>query len=348
MMKKRYSVVFLVMLLWLFVTLQVSAAEKKTAINVSLSKTSVTLYKGQKITLTASVTGSSKAVSWKTSNKSIATVSKKGTNKAQIVAKKTGTVTIKAYIGKSVAQTKITVKKPTTTLNKTSVSITKGSTKQLKASVNGSSQKVTWSTSNKKVAKVSSTGKVTAVKAGTATITAKANGVTAKCKVTVKNEAVTEVKLKYNSLSNAYESYTIQGLSQKGKTVWEFSTGKKYLSGAQISEVAVTSDDNYVYLIEHSYFYKLNKATGKKIKQKKINISGITSLYADENNVYAVQFLGDDVVYVISKNGALMRTISFNSKGNGGAAIKGKTGNYLVIGFDFAYPEGYTTYVPVS
>ena len=47
------------------------------------------------------------------------------------------------------------------------------------AKVNGSYSKVTWSTSNSKVATVSSSGKVTAKKAGTVTITAKANGKTA-------------------------------------------------------------------------------------------------------------------------------------------------------------------------
>lgn len=335
------------MLLWLLATMQVFAAGQKDTLKVSLSKTSVTLYKGQKTTLKALVTGSSKKVSWKTSDKSIATVSKKGTNKAQIVAKKAGTVKITAYIGKTTATAKVTVKKPTIKLNKSIMSVTKGSTKQLTASVHGSSQKVIWSTDNKKVVKVSSTGKITAVKAGTATVTAKANGVTAKCKVTVKNTAVTEIKLKYNYLSNLHESYTIQGLSKSGKIIWEFSTGKKYQS-CQVSEVAVTSDDSYAYVIEKSCFYKLDKATGKKIKQTKIDVSGITELYLDtNNNLYAVAFLGDDVVYVISKNGTLVKKIPFDSKGNGGAFIKGKTGNYLMIGFDFAYPD-YTAYVRVS
>jgi uncharacterized protein YjdB len=46
---------------------------------------------------------------------------------------------------------------------------------------------VTWSSSNTAVAKVSSTGLVTAVKKGTATITVKTSdgGKTATCKITV-------------------------------------------------------------------------------------------------------------------------------------------------------------------
>lgn len=55
---------------------------------------------------------------------------------------------------------------------------------------------VTWSTSNKNVATVSSKGKVTAKKIGSATITCSApNGVTAKCKVTVKPIYVSSITL---------------------------------------------------------------------------------------------------------------------------------------------------------
>ena len=48
------------------------------------------------------------------------------------------------------------------------------------------SDKVTWQSSNKKVATVNKSGKVTAKKAGKATITVKANGKKATCKITVK------------------------------------------------------------------------------------------------------------------------------------------------------------------
>lgn len=59
-----------------------------------------------------------------------------------------------------------------------------GQTYKLKAS--GTKKKVKWSSSNPKVARVNSSGRVMAKKTGTVTITAKANGKTAKCKVTVK------------------------------------------------------------------------------------------------------------------------------------------------------------------
>ena len=73
------------------------------------------------------------------------------------------------------------------TLNKANLSIKKGSSSTLKATVKGASG-ATWKSSNSAVASVSSAGKVTAKKKGTAVITAttKTGGKKATCKVTVK------------------------------------------------------------------------------------------------------------------------------------------------------------------
>ena len=75
-------------------------------------------------------------------------------------------------------------------LNKSSVTLYVNGTKTtiLKATVTGKSKKVTWSSSNSKVASVKS-GKVTAKKVGTATITVKANGKSARCKIVVKKKS---------------------------------------------------------------------------------------------------------------------------------------------------------------
>lgn len=85
---------------------------------------------------------------------------------------------------------KVTVTVPVTSikLDKSSVTLKKGETSQLTATVSpadATNKTVTYSSSNTKVAKVSSSGKITAVGGGTATITAKAGGKTATCKVTV-------------------------------------------------------------------------------------------------------------------------------------------------------------------
>lgn len=68
-------------------------------------------------------------------------------------------------------------------LNKTDVSLAVGESVSLK--VTGTKQKATWSSSDKSVAAVTKSGKVTAKKTGKATVSAKLKKKTLKCKVTV-------------------------------------------------------------------------------------------------------------------------------------------------------------------
>ena len=93
----------------------------------------------------------------------------------------------------SVSNGKITITVPDVSvtgisLDKTSVSLKKGESTTLKATVkpdNATNKTVTYTSSNTKVATVNSSGKVTAVGGGKATITAKAGSKTATCTVTV-------------------------------------------------------------------------------------------------------------------------------------------------------------------
>lgn len=80
-------------------------------------------------------------------------------------------------------------------MDKTKAAIAVNGSVTLKPTVKGPSQTVKWSSSNNKIATVSSTGKVSGVAAGTVTITATANGVKTTCKVTV-------VKLASPTLTN--------------------------------------------------------------------------------------------------------------------------------------------------
>ncbi len=88
------------------------------------------------------------------------------------------------------AKVAATVKATSVKLNKTSLSLNTGATSTLTATVSSTAtnKKVTWTSSNSSVATVDSTGKVTAKKAGTATITCKTadgSNKSATCKVTV-------------------------------------------------------------------------------------------------------------------------------------------------------------------
>ena len=149
--------------------------------SVKFAKKSAVLYKGKTATVKATLAGVS-SVTYKSSNTKIATVnSKTGTVKGI----KAGTVTITATSGKLKATYKLTVKNPTFTLTKSSATIAKGKTTTIKSKAAPAS-KVTYISSNKKVATVTSKGVVKGIRKGKATITVKCNGITKKFVVTVK------------------------------------------------------------------------------------------------------------------------------------------------------------------
>lgn len=81
--------------------------------------------------------------------------------------------------------------------------------------ISGTSKKVKWSSSNKKVATISSKGKVTAKKKGKVTITAKVSGKKYKCKIIVEkptlNKTTTKIAL------NQKETIKVAGTTQKVK-----------------------------------------------------------------------------------------------------------------------------------
>lgn len=150
------------------------------AATVKLNKKSVSVIVTKTVQL--KVVNNKKKVKWTTSNKKIATVSKKGVVKG----KKPGKATITAKVGKKSYKCKVTVK---VGLNYTKKSLKKGNTLTLK--LLGNSKKVKWSSSKKSVATVTSKGKVKAVNAGSATITAKVGSKKYKCKITVVNPSPT-------------------------------------------------------------------------------------------------------------------------------------------------------------
>ena len=163
---------------------------------ISLNNSTLSLYVAGTSTLTASTVPSGQTVTWKSDNTSVATVSG-----GKVTAVAAGTANITASItvnGKTYtsAACKVTVTKPTITISKSSLSMFIGDTSTLTATINPTGQTITWKSSNTGVATVNSSGKITAVAAGTANITASitVNGKTytsSACAVTVKTPAVT-------------------------------------------------------------------------------------------------------------------------------------------------------------
>ena len=173
------------------------APETILATGITLNKSSLTLTSaGQTSTLVATVTPSNatnKSVTWTSSNTSVATVSSTGV----VTAKANGTtnITAKTADGTNLtAQCTVTVdiKATSITLNQSALSFTAANqTATLVATVTPSTaanKNVTWTSSNTNVVTVDNNGLVTAVAAGSATITATTNdgtNLSASCEVTV-------------------------------------------------------------------------------------------------------------------------------------------------------------------
>ena len=97
-------------------------------------------------------------------------------------------------------------------LSQTTLSIAKGGTTTLNATVgphNATDKTVTWSSSNSSVATVDK-GTVSAIAVGTATITATASGKTATCEVTVTPKGITSIRLEQGAAElNINEVFTL-------------------------------------------------------------------------------------------------------------------------------------------
>ena len=195
---------------------------------VKLDKTEVVINKGKTTTLTATVSPSSltdKSVTWKSSNTKVATVTSKG----KVKGVKAGTATITCTSNATGLKTTCEVTVGYVKLDQTEVTVKKGKTVTLKATVYPSSledRSVTWESSNTKVAIVSSKGKVKGVKAGTATITCTSNatGLKTTCKVTVTasagsrsleggdNDEVTEIdEIVVSAVIEPFDVYDLSG-----------------------------------------------------------------------------------------------------------------------------------------
>ncbi len=156
---------------------------------VKLSKTKATIEKGKTLTLKATITPSDlpdKSVTWTSSDTKVATVTSAG----KVKGVKTGTATITCTSNSTGAKATCEVTVGSVKLDQTEIVVEKTKTKTLTATVYPSTltdKSVTWSSSDTKIATVSSKGKVKGVKTGTATITCTSNatGLSTTCKVTV-------------------------------------------------------------------------------------------------------------------------------------------------------------------
>lgn len=126
-------------------------------------------------------------------------------------------------------------------------SITLAPKEKCKLYLYGTSKKCKWSSTNKKVATVSKTGRITAKKAGKATIKAKYGKKTKKCNVVVKNAAITD--------DNSYYEYTIKfnNSTKKSKSIATNDTDDRQVSLEKTEVALVAGESTYISLSNSEY-----------------------------------------------------------------------------------------------
>lgn len=150
----------------------VVTVKKSLAKAVSLNKTSAKLLIGGTLQLKLNNATGSK-VSWKTSNKNIATVDKNG----KVVPKKAGKATITATYNKKSYKCTITIPQPSITPDDVYALELDDSVTFKVSNIKGS---VAWKSSDTSVAEINSLGKIRPKKAGRTTITARIGSYTIK------------------------------------------------------------------------------------------------------------------------------------------------------------------------
>ena len=191
---------------------------------VVLSRYNCNLKIGQSFYLIG-VASNGKRVTWKSSKSSIASVNTYG----QVTAKKAGTCKITGRVSGGEASCNVTVEPTKITLSSTAVKLENGAVTRIKGSTSNGSA-IIWKSQKSSVATVDVNGRIVAVKPGETYITAKADGSTAKCKVTVKKPIIA---LNMYSLSlYRGQSKVLKVTASSGRKV-TFKSKKK--SGAKVN-----------------------------------------------------------------------------------------------------------------
>ena len=232
-------------------------AKPVSVTGVKLDKAELTLKEGESAALTATVEpvgATNKKVSWSSNNASVATVDAEG--KVTAVSSGEAAIIVTTEDGGHTATCTVTVLKRATgvTLDKTSITIVKGGTAKLTATVtpySAADKNVTWKSSDEKIATVDESGNVFGVGFGTTsvTVTTEDGGFSAACevRVTLASPEITNavagennIKVEWNSVSGA-TSYEV-GYKKTVASDWNVSGT---MSGTSHSITGLEAETSY-------------------------------------------------------------------------------------------------------
>ena len=182
---------------------------------------------------------------WSSDNADIATVNEKGVVTAVAEGRTYINVNIKDRFESDYVEVYVEPDNPTKiTLNKTKATLYAGDTLSLKVSLTPEETEtaLTWTSSKPKVAKVSSKGKVTALKAGTTTVTVTAeNGKTATAKITVKALPKSVTLDKTKASLGVKDTLTLKAALKPSDTVTKLTWKSSTTSVAKVSQKGVVT-----------------------------------------------------------------------------------------------------------
>lgn len=230
---------------------EASCTVKVLKTTVQLSAASISLENGYTAKLEA-VSSTGHPATFRSNKKSIATVSENGT----ITAKKPGTAIITATVDKTAASCIVTVKKPTVTLSKNSISMYRNG--RFRLTVKSTSKSIPkWKSNKKSVATVDSNGLVTAMKNGVASITATVDGVAKSCKITVRKPTV-----KFS------ESEITMAVGEKKKVSVAVSSGNQPVFSSSNTSIASVDENGVVSANDTGKAYIYAKEDGTKSRMR--------------------------------------------------------------------------------
>ena len=283
----------------------VITVKKSFAKPVTLSKKSAKVLVGSSLQLKLNNAASSK-VTWKSSNKAIATVSK-----GKVVPKKSGKVTITAVYNKKSYKCTVVVPQPAI-ISSDGFALAVGKSLTLKTT--NTKGTVIWKSSDPSVATINSLGKVTAKKTGKTTISAVVGSCTIKKNIEVVAESsYVEKKVKlvpgetYTLPKGTVLSYTNGLVSIDGRTAKMLKPGT--------ANVTVKGEDGFV----HDYEFTIKKSSITATEMElEVGFSDVLDLL--DNELPITWSSSNPAIVTVDKNGIVV------GKKKGTAIITGLAG----------------------
>lgn len=211
---------------------------------ISLNNSKIELVKGKteqlNVIFNEEDTTDDKTITWTSLNENVATVDENG----NITARGSGTATIQAQVGNYIVLCEVTVKVPLTGISmKESTTLIKNQTETLVVNYNEpdttDDKTITWKSEDPTIATVDENGKVTAIKEGKTTVTAKVGDFEAECIVIVE-----EIKLEGIAISNKIDTL-LKGQETKLEIVYtpENTTDSKDVKWTSSDEAILSVDE---------------------------------------------------------------------------------------------------------